>query len=118
MLTPAILDTLPASLRQTIAALPEHQKLTFEEDFMRKRKSVGAFLAIAILFPIQHFLLGKTGLGILFVISCLLLIGSLWYIFEIFYTPFKRIPEYNENLARSLIRDISAAQAIQSFKAQ
>lgn len=117
MISNTILDELPASLRQTVQALPDHQKLSFEEDYMRKRKSKGAFLALAILFPIQHFLLGKTGLGILFVISCFLAVGLLWWIVEIFYTPFKRVPEYNENLARSLIRDISAAQAIQSFKA-
>jgi len=102
----SIADELPSSVRQAIASLPETQQETFEEDYRRRRKSRALYFLIAFLFPIQHFLLGKTGLGIVFWIT----IGGLWfwYFIEWFYTPFKRVPQANEELARSLVRDLKA----------
>ena len=102
----SIADELPSAVRQALATLPAHQQETFEEDYRRRRKSQAIYFLIAVIFPIQHFLLGKTGLGIIF----LLTFGGLWlwWVIEWFYTPFKRIPQANEELARSLVRDLKA----------
>lgn len=102
----SIADELPSSVRQALATLPEHQQSTFEEDYRRRRKSKAVYFLIALLFPIQHFLLGKVGLGIVFILTA----GGLWlwWMIEWFYTPFKRIPDANEEIARSLVRDLKA----------
>ena len=115
MVSNQILDELPSSIRQTINSLPEHQKSAFEEDYLRKRKSKALIAVLSIIFPIQLFLLKKTGVGIAFILTA----GGAyaWCIFEWFYSPLVRTPEYNENVARELLRDIHAAQSIQSFKA-
>ena len=115
MVSNQILDELPSSIRQTINSLPEYQKSTFEEDYLRKRKSKALIAVLSILFLIQLFLLGRTGLGIAFILTG----GGLyvWWIIEWFYSPLIRVPAYNESVARELLRDIHAAQSIQSFKA-
>lgn len=87
-----------------VASLPAGQQQVFEDDYRRRRKSRAIYFLIAFFFPIQHFLLGRTGLGLVFFLT----FGGLWiwYVIEWFYTPLKRVPLANEELARSLIRDL------------
>lgn len=60
-------------------------------------------MVLAIFFPIQLFLLGKTGLGVAFILTG----GGMfvWWIIEIFMTP-KRVRDYNENVAATIMRDL------------
>ena len=60
-------------------------------------------LALAIFFPIQLFLLGKTGLGVAYLLTA----GGcgIWWIVEIFLTK-GRVNSFNEDLARTLMRDM------------
>jgi len=62
-------------------------------------------VALSILFPIQLFLLGRIGLGILFAVTG----GGLgvWYIVEWFLTP-GRVREYNAKVASQAIALIEA----------
>ena len=46
--------------------MDETQRITFESAYRQKQVSKGLMIALAILFPIQLFLLGKTGLGLAF----------------------------------------------------
>jgi hypothetical protein len=60
-------------------------------------------IILAIFFPIQLFLLGKTGLGVAFWLT-----GGgtgIWWIIEIIMTN-KRVQEYNENVATTIMRDL------------
>lgn len=102
----SIADELPSTVRQALSTMSESQQTNFEEDYKRRRKSRAVYFLIALLFPIQHFLLGKSGLGLIFLLTA----GGLWlwWIVEWFYTPFKRVPLANEELARSLLRDLKA----------
>lgn len=76
--------------------LTDEQKLVFVTEYNRKKRSMALMVALAILFPIQLFLLGKVGLGILF-----LLTGGgfgVWYVIEWFLTP-GRVTDYNTQQA-------------------
>lgn len=61
---------------------------------------MGWMMALAILFPIQLFFLGKVFLGILFWITG----GGLgvWYVIEWFLTP-KRVYDYNTRVANEAL---------------
>lgn len=58
---------------------------------------------LAIFFPIQLFLLGKIGLGVVFLIT-----GGgvwVWWIIECFLTP-KRVREYNGDAASKILMEM------------
>ena len=60
-------------------------------------------VVLSVIFPIQLFLLGKTGLGVAFILTW----GGLgvWWITEMFMTP-KRVNDYNDMLATNIARDL------------
>ena len=93
----------PPVVQASIAKMDEQQKLTFEAEYARRHKSKGLIIALAIIFPIQHFLLGKVGMGIFFWLT----LGGLgwWWIIEIFLSP-KRANDYNDEIALNLARDL------------
>jgi len=93
--------------KQQLKKMSEEEQLAFAADYKLKAKSGGAMLALAILFPIQLFLLGKVGLGILYFLT-----GGgffVWWIIEIFLTP-GRVRQYNEALAAEAIGNIKLMQ--------
>ncbi len=99
----SIADQLPSIVKEALSKMPPEKQSQFVEDYKRKSKSYGAMLALSILFPIQLFLLGKTGLGVAF-----LLTGGgcfVWWIVEIFLTN-KRVREFNEDVAKAIMRDM------------
>jgi len=100
---PKIGSQLPLIVKKALSEMSTEDQLMFQKEFTRKAKSVGGMVALAIFFPIQLFLLGKTGLGIAFLLTA----GGagMWYIIEWFLTP-KRVKEYNEELAVEIMRDI------------
>lgn len=83
-----------------LSKMSVEEQAMFQAEFEKKMRSTGAMLCLAILFPIQLFFFGKTGLGILFLLTsggCLV-----WWIIEIFLTP-KRTREYNQDIATELL---------------
>lgn len=97
------MDTYPPVVQAALAKMDESQRLTFEAEYKRRAKSVAPLIVLAILFPIQMFLLGKTVMGIVFWLT----LGGfgVWWIIEIFLTP-KRLAEFNDELATNIARDL------------
>ena len=74
------------------ASLSPEQQTAFSDFYNSRKRSMPLMMALAILFPIQLFLLGRIGLGILFLIT-----GGgfgVWYVIEWFLTP-GRVRDYN-----------------------
>ncbi|HMY01209.1 MAG TPA: TM2 domain-containing protein, partial [Agitococcus sp.] len=98
-----VVDTLPSSLKQALGQMQEQQQATFEEEYKRKMKSPLTMQLLAIFFPVQHFLMGKTGLGILFWTT---FFGfGVWWIIDVISIS-GRVKDYNEEIARTLLRDM------------
>ncbi len=90
-------------VQSSLSKMSEEEKLTFQSEYDRQKKSKGLMIALAMLFPIQLFLLGKTGMGVLF----LLTFGgfAVWYIIEWFLTP-GRVDAYNNEIATEIARNV------------
>ena len=101
--SPSISNQLPATVKTALSKMADEQQLLFEDEYKRKAKNSGLLTLLAILFPIQFFLLGKTGLGIAFIIT----FGGagIWWIIEWFLTP-KRVKSFNEDMATRLLTEM------------
>jgi hypothetical protein len=102
-ISPSISNSLPATVKTALAKMPDEQQMLFEDEYKRKAKSTGLLTALAILFPIQLFMLGKTGLGIAFLIT----LGGMgiWWLIECFLTP-SRVKSFNEDAATRLLTEM------------
>jgi len=101
--SPSISDRLPATVKTALAKMPDEQQLLFEDEYKRKAKSTSLLTVLAICFPIQLFMLGKTGLGIAFLIT----LGGMgiWWLIECFLTP-SRVKSFNEDVATRLLTEM------------
>ena len=97
------MDNYPPVVQAALVKMDEQQKLTFESMYNQGNKNKTLLIILSIVFPIQLFLLGKTGLGMAF----LLTFGGFgtWYIVEWFLTP-KRVDDFNAQLAIEIARNI------------
>ena len=88
----SVANSLPLMVKEPLSKMPVERQSVFVEEFKKKQKSKGVMIALAIFFPIQLFLLGKTGLGIVYWLTG----GGMgfWWLIEIFLTS-KRVDEYN-----------------------
>ena len=79
------------------------QQSVFEEEYREERRNPILYQLLAIFFPIQHFLQGQVGRGLLFLCTC----GGIyvWWIIEIF-TIYSKIKKYNIELAKKNLRDL------------
>ncbi len=107
-INPSLLDNLPGTVKAALSKMSPEQQSLFCEEYQRKSKSTGLCVALAILFPIQLFLLGKTGLGIVFWLTGGAL--GIWWLVEIFLTP-KRVRAYNADVATAVVRDMKIMQS-------
>jgi hypothetical protein len=86
--------------------MSEQQKAAFVDRYRSAKRSMALMVALAIIFPIQLFLLGKVLLGILFVIT-----GGgfgVWYIVEWFLTP-GRVRDFNRKVASDILVSMGGA---------
>ena len=105
---PSIARDLPIMVKEPLSKLPTEQQSVFSEEFQKRCKSKGLMIALAVLFPIQLFLLGKTGLGIAFWLT-----GGgigIWWLIEIFMTP-KRVSDFNGDVSVQVLRDMKMMAA-------
>lgn len=102
-LSARVADSLPLSVKQTLAQMPDTTQSVFEEEYKHKMKSPATMQLLAIFFPIHHFLLGKIGIGMLFWLTA----GGffIWWFIEIF-TVRGQTRNYNEDIARKLVLDM------------
>lgn len=102
-LSSRVADSLPISVKQTLAQMPDVAQSAFELEYKQKMRNPVTMQLLAIFFPIHHFLLGKTGTGILFWLT----IGGLWiwWIIDMF-TVRGQTRTYNEDIARKLVLDM------------
>ena len=98
------MDHYSPIVQNALTKMTDEQRLAFESEYNRCKRSVGAMMALAILFPIQLFLLDKVALGVLLWVT----LGGfgIWWIIEIFLTP-KRVREYNDQIAMNLAHQTS-----------
>ena len=99
----ATLEKYPPVVMASLNKMDEIQRLTFESAYKQRKASKGVMVTLAILFPIQHFCLGKTGMGVAFWLT-----GGglgLWWIIEIFLAS-GRVDEYNGQVATEIARDL------------
>ena len=102
-ITPSIAEKLPTIVKSALNNMSAEEQMMFQEEYEKKSKSTGLMVFLAIFFPIQLFLLGKTGLGIAYLITAGGL--SVWWIIEWFITP-KRVREYNGDIATKIITEM------------
>jgi len=107
-INPSIVDKLPITVKSALSKMSTEEQMMFQEQYQKKSKSVGLMVFLAIVFPIQMFLLGKTGLGVVFILS----LGGLyiWWIIEWFVTP-KRVREYNGDVATKIVTEMKIMQS-------
>ena len=102
-ITPSMAEMLPTTVKSALSKMSTEDQSMFQEQFGRKCKGSGLMLILAIFFPIQLFMLGKTGLGIAYWLT-----GGgmgIWWVIEIFITG-KRVREYNEDVATKTLTDM------------
>ncbi len=100
---PSVAKKLPTTVKAALSKMSTEDQIAFQEEFQKKSKSTGLMVFLAIFFPIQLFILGKTGLGIIFFLT-----GGgagLWYFIEWFLTP-KRVREINDDIATKTLTDM------------
>ena len=93
-------NDLPPEAFARFELLTDEQKVAFVNRYSAAKRSMAFMMALAILFPIQLFLLGKVLLGLLFLIT-----GGgfgVWYVVEWFLTP-GRVREYNARIANDIL---------------
>jgi hypothetical protein len=102
-------NDLPGTAVSAYASLSPEQKTAFSDFYNSRKRSMPLMMALAILFPIQLFLLGRIVLGILFLITG----GGLgvWYVVEWFLTP-GRVRDYNAKVASETLTLIQSGAPI------
>jgi hypothetical protein len=100
---PSVLKKLPTTVKTALAKMSTEDQVMFQEEFQKRAKSTGLMVFLAIFFPIQLFVMGKMGLGFIFLFT-----GGgfgIWYLIEWFLTP-KRVREINEDVATKTLTDM------------
>ena len=97
------MDSYPPVVVVALRSMDETQKLAFATEYQRRARSKWAMRALAVLFPIQLFLLGRPGLGLLYWLT----LGGFgaWTIVELCLID-KRVRTYNGELATNIARDL------------
>ena len=87
--------------------LTPDQQAVFSAHYNSRKRNTALMVLLAIVFPIQLFLLGKIGLGILFWLTA----GGfgVWYVIEWFLTP-GRVRDHNARVASDTLNLIKAGK--------
>lgn len=100
---PSVAIKLPATVKAALSKMSLEDQMIFQDEFRKKSKSMGLMVFLAIFFPVQLFVLGKMGLGLIFLFTG----GGFgaWYFIEWFLTP-KRVRDFNDDLATKTLTDM------------
>lgn len=100
-------NDLPPQAIAGYQELTPDQQAVFSAHYNSRKRNTALMVILAIFFPIQLFLLGKIGLGILFWLTA----GGfgVWYVIEWFLTP-GRVRDYNARVASDTLNLIKAGK--------
>ncbi|MGD2060691.1 MAG: TM2 domain-containing protein [Acidimicrobiia bacterium] len=100
-------DLPPPALAGYQELTPDQQEV-FSAHYASRKRNTALMVLLSIFFPIQLFLVGKIGLGILFWLTG----GGLgvWYVIEWFLTP-GRVRDYNTRVATDTLNLIKSGRA-------
>ena len=98
------MDTYPPLVQSSLTKMTEDQKLTFQTEYEKRRKSLTLMVPTTIFF-IHFFVYRRVGLGILYVLLCFTMVGFLWWPIELFLIP-KRLREHNQTVATALAHEM------------
>lgn len=102
-------NDLPAGAATAFQNLTEDQQMAFNGYYAARRRDTFLMVLLAVIFPVQLFLLGKIWLGLLFWLT-----GGgflIWYFIEWFLTP-ARVREYNSKVAGDALRLIASGKTL------
>lgn len=97
-------EKYPLVVTAALNKMDDTQRLTFTLAYKARKRTKWVLIILAILFPIQHFLLGKTGMGVAFWLTGFGF--GVWWIIEILMTS-GRVDEYNGQIATEIARDVA-----------
>jgi len=93
-------DSVPARVRERLAALPGPTQQAFHDAYRRRARSTATAYAICLLVGGQYGYVGRWGLQILFWVT----VGGLlvWWTVDLFRIP-AMVRRYNERVAQELL---------------
>ena len=96
-----IADSIPAAVRDRVAALPEQQRQEFVEAYNRTARSTATAYFLYLLVGAHYAYVGRRGIQIVFWVT----LGGLlvWWVVDLFRIP-AMIRRYNEEVARDIMR--------------
>ncbi len=100
-------NDLPSFAASAYSGLSEDQQVAFSGYYTKNKRNLGLMLLLAFFLPVQLFFLGRSGLGIIFILT-----GGgfgVWYVIEWFLTP-KRVRDYNARVASDALALIAAGK--------
>ncbi len=104
-----VLNLLPLVPKTAYSKMTEAQRAQAGREYKIKARSMGKMVLLSIFFPVQHFMLGRGGLGFLFIMT---FFGfGVGYIIEWFLTPM-RVQKYNIYIASRIITSIHYGRPI------
>jgi TM2 domain-containing membrane protein YozV len=89
---------------QLLRSLTPDQRLAFQSEFDGRRKDATVAILLAVFlggFGAHHFYLGRTGLGVLYLLFFWSVIPSLVALIECFFLS-QRVRDYNDRLAAEI----------------
>ena len=96
------MDTFPPLVQSALAKMTEDQKLTFQAEYDRQKKSLGLMIPVTLLF-IHFFFYRRFLLGFIFILTAG---GSLiWWAIELFLIG-KRLGAHNRKVATEVVREM------------
>lgn len=100
-----IVDTIPASVRQDVMALPAETRERFLARYQRRARSTGAAYFVCLLVGGQYAYVGRWGVQLLFWVS----LGGLliWWVVDLFRVA-GMVRRHNERVARDILRALAA----------
>ena len=103
---PKMMNRVSTMTQHMVSQLTPKQQEAFWMQFAPQSKDPGTIVLLSIFFPIQFFLLGKTGLGIAFLLTsggC-----GIWWLVEIF-TANGRAIAYNDEIAQRIMMIVKSS---------
>ena len=98
------METYPPIVQSALARMDQDQRLTFQSEYNYRKKKLTPMI-FATIFFLHFFFYGRVGLGVVYILVCLTVLGFVWYFVEICMIG-KRMRDHNYDLAVNIARDM------------